>query len=143
MKGKVLIVDDDRDLRAILSALFEDEFQVSEADTGAALQKALGSEQPDVVVLDVKLPDADGLDLIPQLLAENPNVVIIVVTVRIGVVRRHCEARVRVACKIPLRVICLRKRLSSCSCDSLGRNTTEVTGIHPFSWRYERASDPH
>ena len=65
MKGKVLIVDDDRDLRAILSALFEDEFQVSEADTGAALQKALTLEQPDVVVLDVKLPDADGLELLP------------------------------------------------------------------------------
>jgi DNA-binding NtrC family response regulator len=80
MKGKVLIVDDDRDLRAILSALFEDEFQVSEADTGAALQKALGSEQPDVVVLDVKLPDADGLELLPQLKKRWPDTEVIVLT---------------------------------------------------------------
>jgi DNA-binding NtrC family response regulator len=80
MKGKVLIVDDDRDLRAILGALFEDEFQVGEADTGAALQKALTLEQPDVVVLDVKLPDADGLDLLPQLKKRWPDTEVIVLT---------------------------------------------------------------
>lgn len=80
MKGKVLIVDDDRDLRAILSALFEDEFQVSEAETGAALQKALALEQPDVVVLDVKLPDADGLELLPQLKKRWPETEVIVLT---------------------------------------------------------------
>src|SRR5215475_3337482 len=80
MKGKVLIVDDDRDLRGILSALFEDEFQVAEADTGAALQKAFSAEQPDVVVLDVKLPDADGLDLLPQLKKRWSDTEVIVLT---------------------------------------------------------------
>jgi DNA-binding NtrC family response regulator len=80
MKGKVLIVDDDRDLRAILGALFEDEFQVSEAETGAALQKAFALEQPDVVVLDVKLPDADGLELLPQLKKRWPETEVIVLT---------------------------------------------------------------
>jgi DNA-binding NtrC family response regulator len=80
MKGKVLIVDDDRDLRAILSALFEDEFQVMEADTGAALQKSFALEQPDVVLLDVKLPDADGLELLPQLKKRWPDTEVIVLT---------------------------------------------------------------
>jgi DNA-binding NtrC family response regulator len=80
MKGKVLIVDDDRDLRAILSALFEDEFQVAEADSGAALQKAFTGEQPDVVVLDVKLPDADGLELLPLLKKRWPDTEVIVLT---------------------------------------------------------------
>ena len=80
MKGKVLIVDDERDLRAVLTALFEDEFQVSEAETGAALQKALNLEQPDVVVLDVKLPDADGLELLPQLKKRWPETEVIVLT---------------------------------------------------------------
>jgi len=80
MKGKVLIVDDDRDLRAVLSALFEGEFQVTEADTGAAVQKAFGQEQPDVVLLDVKLPDADGLELLPQLKKRWPETEVIVLT---------------------------------------------------------------
>ncbi|HYG35739.1 MAG TPA: response regulator, partial [Clostridia bacterium] len=80
MKGKVLIVDDDRDLRAILAALFEDQFQVAEADSGAALQKAFTQEQPDVVLLDVKLPDADGLELLPQLKKRWPDTEVIVLT---------------------------------------------------------------
>jgi DNA-binding NtrC family response regulator len=80
MKGKVLIVDDDRDLRAILGALFEDEFQVMEAESAAALQKAFSADQPDVVVLDVKLPDADGLDLLPQVKKRWPESEVIVLT---------------------------------------------------------------
>lgn len=80
MKGKVLIVDDDQDLRAILGALFEDEFQVTEAESAAALQKAFSAEQPDVVVLDVKLPDADGLDLLPQVKKRWPESEVIVLT---------------------------------------------------------------
>src|SRR6516162_5707370 len=80
MKGKVLIVDDDRDLRAILSALFEDEFQVTEADSGAALQKAFASEQPDVVLLDVKLPDANGLELLPAVKKRWPDTEVIILT---------------------------------------------------------------
>lgn len=80
MKGKVLIVDDDQDLRAILGALFEDEFLVSEADSAAALQKAFSADQPDVVVLDVKLPDADGLDLLPQVKKRWPESEVIVLT---------------------------------------------------------------
>jgi DNA-binding NtrC family response regulator len=80
MKGKVLIVDDDQDLRAILGALFEDEFQVMEAESAAALQKAFSADQPDVVVLDVKLPDADGLDLLPQVKKRWPESEVIVLT---------------------------------------------------------------
>lgn len=67
MKGKILIVDDQSALRELLKSLLRDEYQVSEADSGAALQKAFTSEQPDLVLLDVKLPDADGFELLPQL----------------------------------------------------------------------------
>jgi DNA-binding NtrC family response regulator len=80
MKGKVLIVDDDRELRGVLSALFGDEFQVSEADNGAAVQRAFGLDQPDVVLLDVKLPDADGLELLPQVKKRWPETEVIVLT---------------------------------------------------------------
>ena len=80
MKGKVLIVDDDRELRGVLSALFGDEFQVSEADNGAAVQRAFSLDQPDVVLLDVKLPDADGLELLPQVKKRWPETEVIVLT---------------------------------------------------------------
>ncbi len=80
MKGKVLIVDDDRDLRGVLTTLFQDDYQVTEAENGAAVQKSFTEEQPDVVVLDVKLPDADGLELLPQLKKRWPETEVIVLT---------------------------------------------------------------
>jgi len=80
MKGKVLVVDDQADIRGLLTVVLEQEYAVTEADSGAALQKAFGQEQPDVVLLDVKLPDADGLDLLPQIKKRWPDTEVIVLT---------------------------------------------------------------
>jgi DNA-binding NtrC family response regulator len=57
-----------------------DTYQVSEAQNNAAVQQAMNQEQPDVVLLDVKLPDADGLDLLPQLKKRWPETEVIVLT---------------------------------------------------------------
>lgn len=68
MKGKVLLVDDEPNIRDLVAAVLQREFQVSEVESGAALQKAFSDlPQPDVVVLDQKLRDATGLDLLPQI----------------------------------------------------------------------------
>ena len=80
MKGKVLIVDDLREFRELLAAHLAEEFQVMTAESGAALAKAFSGDQPDVVLLDVKLPDADGLDLLPQLKKRWPETEVIVLT---------------------------------------------------------------
>lgn len=80
MKGKVLIVDDQDDVRTLLSAVLEDDYTVTQAESGAALQQAFSDEQPDVVLLDVKLPDADGLDLLPQIKKRWPETDVIVLT---------------------------------------------------------------
>jgi len=80
MKGKVLIVDDSREMRELLASLLSDTYQVSQAESGAALQKAYSQEQPDVVLLDVKLSDADGLELLPSLKKRWPETEVIVVT---------------------------------------------------------------
>ena len=80
MKGKVLIVDDQADVRTLLAAVLEDDYVVTQAESGAALQKAFGEDQPDVVLLDVKLPDADGLDLLPQIKKRWADTEVIVLT---------------------------------------------------------------
>lgn len=80
MKGKVLIVDDLRDFRDLVAAHLAEEFQVFTAENGAALTKAFSGDQPDVILLDVKLPDADGLDLLPQLKKRWPETEVIVLT---------------------------------------------------------------
>jgi len=80
MKGKVLIVDDAREMRELLVSLLSENYQVSQADSGAALQKAYSLEQPDLVLLDVKLTDADGLELLPNLKKRWPETEVIVLT---------------------------------------------------------------
>ena len=67
-------------IRELLKAHLEDDYQVTEADSGAALQKAFAQEQPDVVLLDVKLPDANGLDLLPSIKKRWPETEVIVLT---------------------------------------------------------------
>src|ERR1019366_10792887 len=66
-KGRILIVDDEEGMRDLLKAIHETDYQITLADSGAALRTALDKEQPDVVLLDMKLPDANGLGLLPTI----------------------------------------------------------------------------
>jgi DNA-binding NtrC family response regulator len=67
MKAKVLIVDDDAAVRDLLVTVLANQYDVTEAGSGAALQKSFSETQPDVIVLDVNLQDANGLVLMPQI----------------------------------------------------------------------------
>jgi DNA-binding NtrC family response regulator len=80
MKGKVLIVDDEQPIRDLLSDVLQREYQVAEADSGAALQKLYAETPPDVVVLDVRLQDANGLELLPQIKKRWSDTEVIVLT---------------------------------------------------------------
>ena len=81
MKGKILVVDDFEDIRELLSTvLSHNGYEVAEAESASALNQAFTKPQPDVVLLDVKLPDADGLDLLPQIKKHWPETEVIVLT---------------------------------------------------------------
>jgi DNA-binding NtrC family response regulator len=81
MKHKILLVDDQEELRSVLSDSFRVRgYEVIEAADAAGLKACLTGPQPDVVLLDFKLPDADGLDLIPLIKKEWPETESIVLT---------------------------------------------------------------
>jgi DNA-binding NtrC family response regulator len=80
MKGKILIVDDEESIRALLRDVLGAEHEVTEADSGAALQKLFTQDEPDVVLLDVNLGDANGLELLPQVKKRWPETPVIVLT---------------------------------------------------------------
>ena len=80
MKGSILIVEDEADMRDLVSEVLKGTYVVSTADTGAALKQAFTGAQPDVILLDLKLPDADGLDLLPQIKKQWPDTQVIVLT---------------------------------------------------------------
>jgi len=67
MKSKVLVVDDEQILREQLVEILQSNYEVAEADSGAALRKAFNGVQPDVMILDVKLKDDNGLKLLPEI----------------------------------------------------------------------------
>jgi two-component system KDP operon response regulator KdpE len=65
MGACVLIVEDEREIRRLVSAaLTLADFEVIEAETGKAGQQALIGQRPDLVLLDLGLPDMDGQDWI-------------------------------------------------------------------------------
>jgi DNA-binding NtrC family response regulator len=80
MKGKILIVDDEPDLRQMLATILGDDYTVTEAANGAALQKCFSGSTPDIVLLDLNLGDANGLDLLPQIKKSWPDSEVVVLT---------------------------------------------------------------
>jgi DNA-binding NtrC family response regulator len=81
MKPKILLVDDQQELRALLADSFKARgYEVLEASDGASLKAAFSGQQPDVSLLDLKLPDADGLELLTALKAQWPDTEAIVLT---------------------------------------------------------------
>ena len=80
MKSKVLILDDDSAVRELLVAVLDEQYDVNQADSAAALQKLFPQEPPDVVLLDVQLPDASGMDLLPQIKKNWPDTEVILLS---------------------------------------------------------------
>lgn len=67
-KGRVLVVDDDEDiLRLVSGSLRARGFDVMTAATGADGVNLCVNEQPDLVILDIELPDRDGIDVCQEI----------------------------------------------------------------------------
>lgn len=80
---RVLLVDDDTELSAMVAELLQREgMDLTLAPTGSAGMAALRRRVPEVLVLDVMLPDANGLDVCRRLRAEGADVPILMLTAR-------------------------------------------------------------
>ena len=77
----MLVVDDERPVLLTLGALLERRgFAVQTASTAAAGMQHLRQWQPDLVLLDLGLPDADGLQVLGEMRAELPRVQVLILT---------------------------------------------------------------
>ncbi|HEV8542419.1 MAG TPA: sigma-54 dependent transcriptional regulator, partial [Verrucomicrobiae bacterium] len=80
-KQRVLIVDDESAIRTLLKTLLEKEgYETVEAADGAALRELFSDSQPDIILLDLKLPDADGLELLPAIKKNWPGSEVVILT---------------------------------------------------------------
>jgi two-component system alkaline phosphatase synthesis response regulator PhoP len=67
-KRTIVVVDDDRDIRMILRANLEDEgYAVLEAGGGREALEIIKESDPDLVVLDIMMPEVDGYDVLQEL----------------------------------------------------------------------------
>ncbi len=92
MAATVLIIDDDKMIRSYLSGVLgEDGYEVLLAATSAEGEALLQAKPVDVVLLDLRLPDADGISTLRKIKRDEPNVQVIVLTA-FGAVESAVEA---------------------------------------------------
>lgn len=83
MKNKILVVDDDHDILKVLKANLElHDYQVSTADCWLKAQEEISSSTPDLIILDIMLPDGDGIDICRTLRVRFPTMPIIMLTAK-------------------------------------------------------------
>jgi len=82
---RLLLVDDEENLRSMLqAALRHNGFDVVSVATGRAALDAVEEQEPDLVVLDILLPDLDGFDVCHRLRADGRTTPVLFLTARDG-----------------------------------------------------------
>lgn len=77
----VLLVDDDTILRESIAAYLEDAgYQIQEAANGVIALEMFRQQQPDLVLTDLRMPEMDGMELLPILVKEAPEMPVVIVS---------------------------------------------------------------
>src|SRR5437773_436799 len=83
MASLIFVVEDDKNQREFLEEFLGDSgFSVQSAGTGAAAIKAMEKSQPDLVLLDLGLPDVSGESVFAALKKNYPELPVIILTAR-------------------------------------------------------------
>lgn len=64
MKPRIAVVEDNPDNRLLVQAILDDRYDVIEYETGTDAVDGLGDAQPDLVLLDISLPEMDGTEVL-------------------------------------------------------------------------------
>ena len=76
----ILVVDDENGVRQSFNMVLKDKYNVLLAETGQEAMDIFRKNSVDLILLDILLPDIDGLDLLSELVETDPNTEIIMVT---------------------------------------------------------------
>src|SRR6202166_630468 len=80
-KGSILVIDDEAEIREGLELLLKTEgYQVSMADSGQSGLLRLGERPYDLLLLDVSLPDRNGIELLKDIRRQDPHLPIVLIT---------------------------------------------------------------
>src|SRR5207237_7992359 len=76
----ILIVDDDKTARYGIRRALEDRYRLLEAESAAAARKVMAREYPDLLLLDIEMPEENGLELLRDLRSKPASPAIIMIT---------------------------------------------------------------
>ena len=82
---RILIIDDEIGVRRSLKAVFEEDYQISLAADAESALSILERDIPDVILLDVMMPERDGLSLLTELQERYADIPVIMVSASTGV----------------------------------------------------------
>ncbi|MGG3113721.1 sporulation initiation phosphotransferase Spo0F [Bacillus paranthracis] len=81
MEGKILIVDDQYDIRVLLHEVFQKEgYQTFQAANGFQALDIVKKDNPDLVVLDMKIPGMDGIEILKHVKEIDESIKVILMT---------------------------------------------------------------
>jgi two-component system response regulator AtoC len=77
----ILVADDDASIRSLLKQLLSDEgYSVVEATTGTEVVEKVKETNPDLVIMDVRMPELDGIEALSKLKASSPKTSVLIMT---------------------------------------------------------------
>jgi DNA-binding response OmpR family regulator len=78
---RVLVVEDEHNVRmAFIEALYKEGYVVYSAETGKRALECIRNQRPDIVILDIKMPDISGLEILKRIRNEDRNLPVIIST---------------------------------------------------------------
>jgi two-component system nitrogen regulation response regulator NtrX len=81
MAETILVVDDEEQIRSTLRGVLSDEgFDVVEAENGRAALEVLRRQEPRLAIVDIWMPEVDGIELVQRMRTQSPAVPIIVIS---------------------------------------------------------------
>lgn len=94
MEGKILIVDDQYGIRVLLHEVFQKEgYQTFQAANGFQALDIVKKDNPDLVVLDMKIPGMDGIEILKHVKEIDESIKVILMTAAYGELDMIQEAK--------------------------------------------------